>query len=210
MVKILPVVMCGGSGTRVWPESRASLPKQFISLIGERSTFQNIIGVLQDHAVFLEPIVITNSEYRFRVAEQLEEIGAAARIVLEPTARDSGPAVAVAAALAAQSDPATIVAVLAADHVFRDAPLFARLCGEAAIAAASGSIVTFGVKPDHPATGYGYIHPGAPVGNDGAVRKVERFVEKPDEAKARQFVEEGYLWNSGNFVFRADAMLAEL
>jgi mannose-1-phosphate guanylyltransferase / mannose-6-phosphate isomerase len=210
MVKILPVVMCGGSGTRVWPESRESLPKQFIPLVGERSTFQNIISVLDDHGIFLEPIVITNSEYRFRVAEQLEEIGAKATIVLEPTARDSGPAVAVAAALAARGDPATVVAVLAADHVFKDAPLFAKLCGEAGLAAAGGSIVTFGVTPDHPATGYGYIHPGAPIDRDGKVRKVERFVEKPDEAKALEFVEEGFLWNSGNFVFRADVMLAEL
>jgi mannose-1-phosphate guanylyltransferase / mannose-6-phosphate isomerase len=136
MVKILPVVMCGGSGTRVWPESRASLPKQFISLVGERSTFQNIIGVVSDGAVFLEPIVLTNSEYRFRVAEQLEEIGAKGSLVLEPIARDSGPAVAVV--IAARTDPRTIVAVLASDHVFGDATLFARLCGEAGRAAAEG------------------------------------------------------------------------
>ena len=210
MAKILPVVMCGGSGTRVWPESRESLPKQFISLVGERSTFQTIIGVLGDAAAFLEPIVITNIAYRFRVAEQLEEIGAKATIVLEPMARDSGPAVAAAAALAARLDPQAIVAVLAADHVFKDAPRFAQLCGEAGLAAAKGSIVTFGVKPDHPATGYGYIQAGAPVDGSGDVLEVQRFVEKPDEAKARKFVAEGYLWNSGNFVFRADVMLEEL
>jgi mannose-1-phosphate guanylyltransferase/mannose-6-phosphate isomerase len=210
MIKIQPVVMCGGSGTRVWPESRASLPKQFIPLVGDRSTFQNIIGILHDREVFLEPIVITNSEYRFRVAEQLEEIGAAATIVLEPTARDSGPAVAVAAALAARDNPASVVAVLAADHVFEDAPLFARLCGEAGLAAAAGSIVIFGVTPDHPATGYGYIQRGAPIDAEGRIHSVERFVEKPDQAKALEFLEGGYLWNSGNFVFRADVMLAEL
>jgi len=210
MAKILPVIMCGGSGTRVWPESRESRPKQFISLVGDRSTFQMIVDLLGDREIFAEPVVVTNVDYRFLVAEQLEEIGAKARIVLEPTRRDSGPAVAVAAALAAKSEPAAIVAVLAADHVFRDGPLFARLCQEAGLAAAAGSIVTFGVKPDHPATGYGYIRAGAPIDAAGKVRKVEAFVEKPDEAKAQRFVDEGYLWNSGNFIFRADVMLEEL
>jgi mannose-1-phosphate guanylyltransferase/mannose-6-phosphate isomerase len=210
MAKILPVIMCGGSGTRVWPESRESRPKQFISLVGDRSTFQMIVDLLGDREIFAEPVVVTNVDYRFLVAEQLEEIGAKATIVLEPTRRDSGPAVAIAAALAAKSDPAAIVAVLAADHVFRDGPLFARLCQEAGLAAAAGSIVTFGVKPDHPATGYGYIRAGAPIDAAGKVRKVEAFVEKPDEAKAQRFVEEGYLWNSGNFIFRADVMLEEL
>src|ERR1700677_4662331 len=128
MTKILPVIMCGGSGTGGWPESREGRPKQFISLIGERSTFQTIVAVLGDRDVFAEPIVITNVDYRFLVAEQLEEIGAKAQIVLEPMRRDSGPAVAVAAALAAKSDPKTVVAVLAADHVFRDSRLFAKLC----------------------------------------------------------------------------------
>jgi mannose-1-phosphate guanylyltransferase/mannose-6-phosphate isomerase len=210
MTKIIPVIMCGGSGTRVWPESRESRPKQFISLVGERSTFQSIIFALEDCDIFLGPIVVTNSDYRFLVAEQLNEIGAKATIVLEPTRRDSGPAVAVAAALAAKTDPTAIVAVLAADHVFRDSALFAQLCREAGLAAAAGSIVTFGVKPDHPAVGYGYIKPGEPIDAAGRVRKVAAFVEKPDEQTAQRFVDEGYLWNSGNFVFRADIMLGEL
>jgi mannose-1-phosphate guanylyltransferase / mannose-6-phosphate isomerase len=210
MAKILPVIMCGGSGTRVWPESRESRPKQFISLIGEKSTFQTIVALLSDREIFVEPIVVTNVDYRFLVAEQLEEIGAKATIVLEPMRRDSAPAVAVAAKLAARSDPQAVVAVLASDHVFRDGPLFAKLCQEAGEAAAAGSIVTFGVKPDHPATGYGYIRAGDPIDAAGKIRKVAAFVEKPDAAKAQRFVEEGYLWNSGNFVFRADVMLAEL
>jgi mannose-1-phosphate guanylyltransferase/mannose-6-phosphate isomerase len=210
MARILPVIMCGGSGTRVWPESRESRPKQFISLIGERSTFQSIVGVLGDREIFSEPIVVTNADYRFLVAEQLEEIGAKATIVLEPMRRDSGPAVAIAATLAARSDPQSVVAVLAADHVFRDSGLFAKLCQEAGLAAAAGSIVTFGIRPDHPATGYGYIRAGAPVDAAGKVRKVAAFVEKPDAQTAQRFLEEGYLWNSGNFVFRADVMLEEL
>jgi mannose-1-phosphate guanylyltransferase/mannose-6-phosphate isomerase len=210
MAKILPVIMCGGSGTRVWPESRESRPKQFNPLIGERSTFQMIVDVLGDREIFAEPLVVTNARYRFLVAEQLEEIGAQATIVLEPTRRDSGPAVAVAATFAARSDPATIVAVLAADHVFGDGQLFAKLCQEAGLAAAAGFIVTFGIKPDHPATDYGYIRAGDPIDAAGDARRVAAFVEKPDAAKAQRFVEDGYLWNSGNFVFRADVMLEEL
>src|SRR5271154_2529387 len=210
MPKIRPVIMCGGSGTRMWPESRESLPKQFIPLIGGRSTFQTIVSVVSDRAVFDPAVVITNYEYRFRVAEQLREIGAEAEILLEPDRRDSAAAVGAAAVWAAVRDPKTVVAVLAADHVFEDGKQFAKLCAQAYAAAAAGEIVTFGVTPDHPATGYGYIHPGAPLASDPQVRRIERFVEKPDEKCARVFIEDGYLWNSGNFVFRADVMLEEL
>jgi mannose-1-phosphate guanylyltransferase / mannose-6-phosphate isomerase len=194
----------------MWPESRESLPKQFIPLIGQRSTFQSIVGVVRDPAVFDPTVVITNFEYRFRVAEQLREIGAEAAILLEPDRRDSAAAVAAAAAWAAARDPKAVVAVLAADHVFDQGQRFAQLCAGAHTAAAAGEIVTFGVTPDHPATGYGYIHPGRPLELDPKVRRIERFVEKPDEARARAFIEDGYLWNSGNFVFRADVMLEEL
>jgi mannose-1-phosphate guanylyltransferase/mannose-6-phosphate isomerase len=210
MPKITPVIMCGGSGTRMWPESRESLPKQFIPLIGRRSTFQTIISAVSDPAVFDSPVVITNFEYRFRVAEQLREIGAAAVILLEPDRRDSAAAVGAAAAFVAAGDPKTVVAVLAADHVFEDGKRFASLCAQSYAAADAGEIVTFGVTPDHPATGYGYIHPGAALALDPRLRRIERFVEKPDEARARAFIEDGYLWNSGNFVFRADVMLEEL
>jgi len=210
MTRILPVIMCGGSGSRVWPESRESLPKQFIPLIGERSTFQSIVAVVSDPEVFDPAVVITNFDYRFRVAEQLREISAEATILLEPERRDSAAAVGAAAAFAAARDPQTIVAVLAADHVFADGKQFARLCAEARDIAAAGEIVTFGITPDHPATGYGYIHPAEPLAVDPAVRRIERFVEKPDEKHARAFIADGYLWNSGNFVFRADVMLEEL
>jgi mannose-1-phosphate guanylyltransferase / mannose-6-phosphate isomerase len=210
MTKILPAIMCGGSGSRIWPESRESLPKQFISLIGERSTFQSIVGVVGDPVVFDSAVVITNFDYRFRVAEQPREIGAEAAILLEPERRDSAAAVGAAAAWAAAGDPKTVVAVLAADHVFADGKQFARLCAEAHDVAAAGEIVTFGITPDHPATGYGYIHPAEPLAIDAGVRRIERFVEKPDEEHARAFIADGYLWNSGNFVFRADVMLEEL
>ena len=210
MAKILPVIMCGGSGTRVWPESRESLPKQFIPLIGDRSTFQSIVSVVGDADVFETPVVITNYDYRFRVAEQLKEIEATATILLEPQRRDSAAAVGAAAAWAAGRDPKTIVAVLAADHVFQNEKRFVELCAEAAVAAVAGEIVTFGIKPDHPATGYGYIQPGDALAVDPQVRRVERFVEKPSEDRAKTFIQSGYLWNSGNFVFSADVMLAEL
>ncbi len=210
MAKIIPVIMCGGSGTRVWPESRESLPKQFIPLIGDRSTFQSILKVVGDGEIFEKPVVITNFDYRFRVAEQLNEIDAGATILLEPERRDSAAAVGAAAAWAAARDPKAVVAILAADHVFKDEKGFARLCAQAGRAAEAGEIVTFGVTPDHPATGYGYIHPGEALASDPKVRRVERFVEKPDEERAKTFIENGYLWNSGNFVFRADVMLDEL
>jgi mannose-1-phosphate guanylyltransferase / mannose-6-phosphate isomerase len=210
MGKIQPVIMCGGSGTRVWPESRESLPKQFIPLIGDRSTFQSIVNLISDRAIFEPAVVITNFDYRFRVAEQLKEIGAEATILLEPERRDSAAAVGAGAAWAAMRDPKAIVAVLAADHVIKDGKKFAELCAQAGRAAAAGEIVTFGVTPDHPATGYGYIHPGEPLSVDPQVRRVERFVEKPDEERAKIFIGNGYLWNSGNFVFRADVMLEEL
>ncbi len=226
-MKILPVIMCGGSGTRVWPASRESLPKQFIPLVGEQSTFQLAMEVLAD-PIFETPVVISNHAYRFLLGEQLLAMKRLAHIVLEPEGRDSGPAVAVATAVASRLGPDTVVAVLAADHVVRDKTGFITLCREAAEAAARGFIVTLGIKPNHAATGYGYIRPGAilPDGrNSGdrarthaarhadehhSVMKLDRFVEKPDRATAERYVAEGYLWNSGNFFFRADVMADEL
>jgi mannose-1-phosphate guanylyltransferase/mannose-6-phosphate isomerase len=206
--RILPVIMCGGAGTRVWPESRETMPKQFIPLIGSSSTFQNGLQRLAD-PLFDAPIVVTNRDYRFIVREQLDEIGAKATIVLEPSRRDSGPAVAIAAELAARRDPTTVAAVFAADHVVLDHAAFLSACAAAATAAAEGFIATLGVAPSEPATGYGYIRPGAPIGAGGA-RRVAAFVEKPDLATAKRYVAEGYLWNSGNFFFRADVMREEL
>ena len=209
-MKILPVIMCGGSGTRVWPESRESLPKQFIPLVGVQSTFQMAMDVLAD-PIFETPLVISNHAYRFLIGEQLLSMGRKAHIVLEPAGRDSGPAVAVAAEIATKMAPDTVVAVLAADHVVRDRAGFVALCIDAAKAAAEGHIVTLGIKPNHPATGYGYIKPGASLGNSsGDVFKLDRFIEKPDRATAERYVAEGYLWNSGNFFFRADVMRGEL
>ena len=159
--------------------------------------------------MFGKPIVITHSDFRFVVAEQLREIGIAADIVLEPARRDSGPAVAVAAVLAAQRDPAATVLILAADHVVRDPEAFRAACRTAATAAAAGHIVTFGIRPSAPATNYGYIRPGAKL-NGGAALAVDAFVEKPDAETAARYVADNYLWNSGNFMFRADVMSDEI
>lgn len=202
--------MCGGSGTRMWPESRESLPKQFIPLFGALSTFQNTLKIFADNEVFECPLVLTNADYRFLVAEQLAQIGTIATIVLEPVRRDSAAAVAVAAEIASQTSPDAVVAVLAADHVIQDTARFIELCKLAASAAAAGSIVTLGIKPGFPATGYGYIRPGAKVEGINGVWKVEAFVEKPAEEIAARYLAEGYLWNSGNFFFRADVMKNEI
>ena len=209
MPKIIPVIMCGGAGTRVWPESRESLPKQFISLVGERSTFQMLMTMLAD-PVFEKPIVISNIDYRFLIQEQLAMIGAEADIVLEPMRRDSAPAIAVASEIAAARNPEQVVAVFAADHVVQDRAGLVELCKTASVAAAEGAIVTLGIRPADAATGYGYIKPGTPLHAGSQIFAVEAFVEKPDRATAETYVAEGYFWNCGNFIFRADRMMDEI
>jgi mannose-1-phosphate guanylyltransferase / mannose-6-phosphate isomerase len=206
---MIPVIMCGGAGTRLWPVSRESMPKQFVSLVENQSTFQQVLGRIDDSQLFDRPIVITNSDFRFIVAEQLRECSIEADVVLEPLRRDSAMAVAVAAALASQRDPQASVLVLAADHVVRNVDAFKSVCREAATAAAGGLIVTFGINPSFPTTNYGYIRPGAKV-NGGAALAVEAFVEKPDADTAGSYMAQNYLWNSGNFAFRSDIMLNEI
>jgi mannose-1-phosphate guanylyltransferase/mannose-6-phosphate isomerase len=206
---LIPVIMCGGAGTRLWPVSRESMPKQFVPLVEARSTFQQVLGRIRDATLFDRPIVITNSDFRFIVAEQMRECGIAGDIVLEPIRRDSAMAVGVAAVLGGARDPASTVIVLAADHVVRDPDAFARACLQAMAAAAGGRIVTFGIPPTFPATNYGYIRPGAKL-DGGSAFAVDAFVEKPDAATAGRYIADRYLWNSGNFVFRADVMLSEI
>jgi mannose-1-phosphate guanylyltransferase/mannose-6-phosphate isomerase len=205
--KIIPLIMCGGTGTRLWPASREGRPKQFLPLFGAHSTFQDTIHRVLDPALFARPIIVTNTQYRFLVAEQLAEIGAEADILLEPVRRDSGPAIAAGAAYAEKRTNNPIVVALAADHVISDPATFVKACGLAAAAAAADRIVTFGVHPTRPATEYGYIRPGASIGAD--IFAVDKFVEKPDEVTAERYLKEGYLWNSGNFMFRARLLLAE-
>jgi mannose-1-phosphate guanylyltransferase/mannose-6-phosphate isomerase len=207
MVKIIPLIMCGGAGTRLWPASREVRPKQFLPLFDVRSTFQDTLARVSDPSIFEHPIVITNVAYRFMVLEQLAEIGVEADVLLEPVRRDSGPAIAAGAAFAQTRDSDAVVLALAADHVVRDTQAFLSACRQGLEAAGAGRIVTFGIRPERAATEYGYISPGQPV--IGEVRAVAKFVEKPDEAQADGYISAGYLWNSGNFMFRASVLVEE-
>ena len=199
--------MCGGAGTRLWPASREGRPKQFLPLFGPHSTFQETIRRVSDPALFGRPIVVTNNQYRFLVAEQLAAIGIEADIVLEPMRRDSGPAIAAGAVFAVKRGGDPLIVALAADHVVTDPAAFAKVCSLAAVAAAADRIVTFGVRPTRPATEYGYIRAGGAI--DADIFAIEEFIEKPDAKTAERYVKEGYLWNSGNFMFRAGLLLDE-
>jgi len=204
---IIPILLAGGAGTRLWPVSRDALPKQFLPLVGERSTYQETLARVQD-PMFGAPIVITGPNFHFFAKRQAEDIGVDATVVIEPLRRDSAPAIAAATAVARKRDPEAVVLALAADHIILDAPQFRATCLAGRAGADAGRIVTFGIKPSEPKTSFGYILPGQAIA--GAVRGVERFVEKPDAVTAARYVKDGYLWNSGNFLFRADVLLAEL
>ena len=207
--RIIPLIMCGGAGTRLWPASREVHPKQFLPLFGARSTFQDTLLRVSDAALFERPIVITNAAYRFMVIEQLAEIGLEADVLLEPMRRDSGPAIAAGAAFAQARDKEAIVLALAADHVVRDTAAFVAACREGLVAAEAGRIVTFGVQPERPATEYGYINPGEVI--SGEVRAASRNssrsrIRRPPPS----YIKAGYLWNSGNFMFRAAVLLGRI
>nr|WP_279290499.1 mannose-1-phosphate guanylyltransferase/mannose-6-phosphate isomerase [Rhizobium skierniewicense] len=208
--RIIPVLLAGGAGSRLWPVSRDQLPKQFQPLVGEFSTYQQTLMRVSDETVYDEPYVITNEDFRFFALRQAEEVNIPATVVLEPARRDSAAAMAAAAVLAEKREPGSLVLALAADHVVLDNDKFTDAVRLGAEAAEQGNIVVFGLTPTEPRTSYGYINPGQPIDGNEDLCMVEAFVEKPDEETAISYVEKGYLWNSGNFLFRSDVMIAEL
>lgn len=206
---IVPVILCGGSGTRLWPLSRSLMPKQLLPLVGEQSLLQatcaRVTGIEADLA---EPLIICSDSHRFMVESQLREIGLAPTLVLEPAGRNTAPAVAIAALVAsARVGSDAVLLVLPSDHVIANVAAFHAAVRTGLPAARAGRIVTFGIVPDRPETGYGYVA-ASPAGE---IRPVEKFVEKPDRATAQAYVDSGrYFWNSGMFLFTAGAYLAEL
>ena len=208
-MRITPVILCGGSGTRLWPASRESMPKQFIQLFGKLSTFQLAAKRVADPEIFNPPIVACHQDARFTAAQQLSEIGIEADLLLEPERRDSATAIACATLVAASRSADDVLLVLPADHVIADEGAFTAACLRAARSARAGRLMTFGTVPTSPATQFGYVLPGEPLdGGDGFATAA--FVEKPDEEEAGRLVAQGYLWNSGYFLFRPDVMVREL
>lgn len=208
-MKVIPLILCGGAGTRLWPLSRELYPKQLLALVDDYSLLQNTITRCAGHPDVTAPMLVCNEEHRFLVAEQLREIEVeASRIILEPEGRNTAPAVALAAHEAMKTDDDAILVVLPSDHVIQQTALFLEALTTAIDLAKDDALVTFGVVPDKPETGYGYIKKGMAT---GAAFKVDKFVEKPDVATASEFFQSGlYYWNSGMFVFKASAYLKEL
>lgn len=208
-LKVIPVILCGGVGTRLWPLSRELYPKQLLSLVNEHSLLQNTVARCRDHPDIDDPILICNEEHRFLVAEQLRQTNTTpSTIVLEPEGRNTAPAVALGAHVACCSDKDAILVVLPSDHLIRDSAAFLSALTDAIQLAEKGYMVTFGVAPDRPETGYGYIHRGIEIGKAYAV---DSFVEKPDRETAEGYFQSGdYFWNSGMFVFRASVYTDEL
>lgn len=208
-IRLYPVIMCGGSGTRLWPASRPSRPKQFLPLVGETSLFADTVLRLAPTAMLARFVVVAGERHAGAILSELARLGVEADVLLEPEARDSGPAIAAAASWIAARDPEGVAVVLASDHHIPDATVF-RECAElsAQIGARHGRIVTLGIKPSSASSAYGYIRPGAQL--EGAVRELEAFVEKPTAQVAEGYLQAGYLWNSGNFIAPARILVQEL
>jgi len=210
-LKIIPVILSGGAGTRLWPLSRRLRPKQFLELASSRSLFADTLARVRGDQ-FADPVIICNEDHRFLVAEEFRQVEMDYQsIVLEPVARNTAPAIAVAAAMIAAVNPDSLMLVLPSDHVIGDVRAFLSAVDTAARAAEDQSLVTFGIDPTGPETGYGYIQTGASLENLNGCSRISRFVEKPDAETAAAYLASGdYVWNSGMFMFSAGAYLQEL
>ena len=208
---LLPVVLSGGSGTRLWPISREKYPKQLLPLVGDLSMLQATVGRLDGIPDLLEPLVVCNEEHRFVVSEQVRLLGKQATVILEPLGRNTAPALTLAALWARRGGSDPVLIVMPADHVIAQGEAFRDSVMRAVRLAGQGRAVTFGVTPDCPETGYGYIQQGLPLNDGSGAFQLARFVEKPDRATAQAYLDSGdYLWNSGIFVMRASTWLAAL
>lgn len=210
---VTPVILCGGAGTRLWPLSRQSYPKQFVELTGRETLFQSAARRLSGKGRafdFLAPVVVTNSDFRFIITEQLADLGIIPdAILIEPEARNTAPAVLAAALHVLRHDPEGVLLVAPSDHVIGDTAAFRDAIDSGLTAVARGRLVTFGIAPDRPETGYGYLQLASQPDGSGAAVDLARFVEKPAAAEAVEMLADGrFLWNSGIFLFRARDILA--
>jgi len=208
-MKITPVILCGGSGTRLWPLSRKSYPKQFSPFIGSESLFQTCAKRLSAET-FRSPVIVTGDPFRFVVLQQLQDIGIEPDTVLiEPVGRNTGPAVIAAALQVAESDPDALLLIAPSDHLIPDQATFRASIDAAIPAALAGQLVTFGIKPNHPETGYGYLELGSDTCDTSTPIALKRFVEKPAQVEAEHMLAAGnYLWNAGIFLFTAKSIIA--
>lgn len=213
MTLIQPVILSGGSGTRLWPASREQFPKQLLALVDDDTLLQSTARRLDgfEGTVSQETVVVSNEDYRFVIAEQLRQMGKRGRILLEPAGRNTAPALTLAALYAESQGQDPVLLVMPADHVITNVAAFQATIAEGAQQAAEGAYVTFGIVPDRPETGYGYIRSGKPVSDGSSALALDAFVEKPDAATAAQYVASGqYLWNSGIFMMKASRWLAAI